>query len=67
MDNDKQVLPMNMSDTFHAIFGRDATYDQKSLKKITRSRQELENLLFVDRLLSALGVEHRRPKPRFFA
>lgn len=44
---------------FHAVFGSkpDIAFDQRTIDKILQHRGELENELFVDRLLKALGIE----------
>ncbi|KAL9104347.1 MAG: hypothetical protein Q9163_000693 [Psora crenata] len=46
--------------SFEDIFGRnaDVTYEQKTLRKIGKNKQELENTLFIDRLLTAVGIQH---------
>ena len=46
-------------DQFKAVFGSrpDITYDQQTIDHVLRNRRLLENELFIDRLLKALGVE----------
>lgn len=46
-------------DQFEAVFGfkSDVTYNQQTIDDIVRNRRALENVLFVDRLLKALGIE----------
>lgn len=46
-------------DQFEAVFGfkSDVAYNQQTIDEIVRHRRALENVLFVDRLLKALGIE----------
>ena len=46
---------------FEAVFSfkPDIAYDQKTINEIHHNRGSLENELFVDRLLKALGVGQR--------
>lgn len=50
---------MEKIDTFEAVFGSnpEVAYNQNTIEDIARNRRALENLLFVDRLLKALGIE----------
>ena len=54
-------LPFGMEffDDFEAVFGvrPDAAYNQETIEDIVRNRHALENMLFVDRLLVALGID----------
>ena len=58
------LYDMSDSDAFTSVFGNSSNvaYDQRLVKKIGSSRQALENNLFIDRLLKALGIEHRMSK-----
>ena len=51
---------------FEAVFGfkSDIAYDQHTIDDIVRNRRALENVLFVDRLLKALGVEKGKHNTR---
>lgn len=46
-------------DQFEAVFGftSDVAYNQQTIDDIIRNRRALENVLFIDRLLRALGIE----------
>ncbi|MCJ1466516.1 hypothetical protein MMC07_005136 [Pseudocyphellaria aurata] len=46
-------------DQFEAVFGfkSDVAYNQQTIDDIVRNRRTLENLLFIDRLLKALGID----------
>lgn len=50
---------MENFDQFEAVFGfkSDVAYNQQTIDSIVRNRRALENVLFVDRLLKALGIE----------
>ena len=50
---------MEFFDDFEAVFGvrPDAAYNQETIEDIVRNRHALENMLFVDRLLVALGID----------
>lgn len=49
-------------DQFEAVFGfkSDVAYNQQTIDDIIRNRRALENVLFIDRLLRALGIEKSR-------
>ena len=51
----------DMDSNFDSIFSfrPDIAYDQQTLDQISKNRQSLENELFIDRLLKALGIEKR--------
>lgn len=44
---------------FNAIFGSapDLAYQQKTVEEIHKNRRQLENCLFFDRLLKAVGID----------
>ena len=50
---------MEEFEDFSVVFGgeRDLAYDHKAVEKITKNRRLLENTLFFDRLLGALGIK----------
>lgn len=49
---------MDDFDDFEVVFGSspNAAYEKETQDQISRNRQLLENELFVDRLLKALGI-----------
>jgi len=49
-------------ENFKSVFGSNASagYDQHTITQIARNRRSLENELFIDRLLKALGVNNRK-------
>jgi len=49
---------MDDSDDFEVVFGSNpnVAYDANTRRKIQHHRQSLENELFIDRLLKALGI-----------
>lgn len=52
---------MDDFDQFEAVFGfkSDVAYNQQTIDDIIRHRRKLDNALFVDRLLKALGIDKR--------
>ena len=60
---------MEEFEDFDLVFGGqvDLTYDRKTSEKILKNRRLLENVLFFDRLLSALGIpdgSHASAEPK---
>ena len=53
---------------FEEVFGAKShiAYDQQTLNHIIHCRRSLENQLFVDRLLEALGIEHGASRLSFY-
>ena len=51
-------MSMDDPDAFDVIFGSNPNiaYDEETRRKIVHHRQVLENELFIDRLLKALGI-----------
>lgn len=50
---------MEEFEDFEAVFGTksDVAYDPQTIEEIVDNRRALENVLFLDRLLGALGIE----------
>ena len=63
----QKIIPINVSpsnamddsDDFEVVFGTNSNiaYDETAANDIKRRRRSLENELFIDRLLKALGVQ----------
>ena len=51
---------MEEFEDFNVIFGGDVdlTYDHKTIDKIAKTRRLMDNTLFFDRLLGALGISN---------
>ena len=54
---------MEEFEEFSVIFGGDddLSYDHKTIEKIAKNRRLLDNTLFFDRLLGALGISNGAP------
>ena len=49
---------------FYTVFGEelDVVYETKTINRIIRNRRILEDELFIDRSLKALGIKRRQSK-----
>ena len=56
---------MDDLDDFEAVFGNNTNiaYEKSAVDAIKKKRQSLENELFIDRLLKALGIREGKKRP----